>query len=375
MDLRGYEQRKFELSEILQSAAALTSDLQTQDLQDRFRDLLIRLAEDRFNLVLAGRFNRGKSSSMNALLGMDRLPTRLMPLTSVVTTVTYGSSEQVTLRYRERRLDNLIRLKDLPHYETEQGNPGNKLGIATATIELPAEILRRGFYFVDTPGLGSVIVENTHTTRAFLPEADALLLVTSFESPLSEDELDFFTAASHARLPAFVVINKHDLVTQVERDQVIAFIQLHLSKFQSPTRPEILSVSARDGLEAKLARDETLLRASGLPVLEDRLIRFLLKQKRTVFLSRMCNRVDELIRQLPETEQATSLRRRLGALLASLQVSGDPGDAGLADYDFAPTFNRHLLKSCQICSAVEDETWDFLARYQFELSFGLQYWL
>jgi hypothetical protein len=55
-----------------------------------------------------------------------------------------------------------------------------------AEIQLPAEILRRGFYFVDTPGLGSVIVENTLTTETFLPEADAFVLVTSYESPLSE---------------------------------------------------------------------------------------------------------------------------------------------------------------------------------------------
>ena len=62
-------------------------------------------------------------------------------------------------------------------------------------MQLPAEFLRRGFLFVDTPGLGSAIEENTRTTESYLPEADAYLLVTSFDGPLSEEEMRFFREA------------------------------------------------------------------------------------------------------------------------------------------------------------------------------------
>jgi hypothetical protein len=54
-----------------------------------------RLAEDRFTVVVAGRFNRGKSSLMYAVLGMDRLPTGIVPRASVITNVRYGTSERV----------------------------------------------------------------------------------------------------------------------------------------------------------------------------------------------------------------------------------------------------------------------------------------
>jgi predicted GTPase len=63
----------------------------------RRRDLFARLAEDRFNLAVVGRFSRGKSSLMNAILGSERLRTGVVPLTSVITTVTYGSQERMTL--------------------------------------------------------------------------------------------------------------------------------------------------------------------------------------------------------------------------------------------------------------------------------------
>jgi hypothetical protein len=68
MDLREYEQIKFDLAEILRSLQPyLRRD--HRDYEERLRGLFSRLAEDRFNLVVAGRFSRGKTSLMNAVLG------------------------------------------------------------------------------------------------------------------------------------------------------------------------------------------------------------------------------------------------------------------------------------------------------------------
>ena len=72
-------------------------------------------------------------------------------------------------------------------------------------MQLPAEFPRRGFHFVDTPGPGSAVEENIRTTESFLPEADAFLLVTSYESPLSDEEMRFFRAAASSPRRIFVV--------------------------------------------------------------------------------------------------------------------------------------------------------------------------
>ena len=143
--------------------------------RDEVRALFTRLAEDRFNLVVVGRFSRGKTTLMNAMLGTGRLPTGIMPVTSVITTVSYGTEERVVLHYQHTNLFLEYPVSELAEHITEQGNPGNVQRIHTAEVQLPAELLRRGFYFIDTPGLGSSILENTETTEAFLPEADALV--------------------------------------------------------------------------------------------------------------------------------------------------------------------------------------------------------
>jgi Dynamin family len=122
MDLREYEQNKFAIAEVLRSAAKDVPDHWT-DLRRRVQSLLARLAEDRFNLVVVGRFSRGKTSVMNAIMRTDRLPTGITPLTSVITSVTYGSKERVVLNYAERILTNEVPIEDLPKYITQQGNP------------------------------------------------------------------------------------------------------------------------------------------------------------------------------------------------------------------------------------------------------------
>lgn len=367
MDLRGYESAKFEVSELLQRVVTHKLTEGSRSLHDRLQDLFARLAEDRFNLVVAGRFNRGKSSLMNAILGLDRLPTGIVPLTSVITTVSYGTTEKVTIKYQQHRLDSEISLRQLAEYVTQDGNPGNNRGIATANIELPADILRRGFYFIDTPGLGSVIAANTATTNAFLPEADALLLVTSFESPLTEEELVFVTRAARGDLPVFIVLNKQDLATLPEREQAAAFVRGHLEGFEGRPPVGVFSVSARDALAAKLSNDSELLAASGLPPLEDELVRFLLEKKHTVFLSRMCMRVEELVDDLPTFEWSASLRQQAHALAVKFGgiISVDPRPQGDAA---AGHFNSAQLRSCEICAAVDERSWDFLTRFQYELA-------
>lgn len=368
MDLREYEQAKFGLAEILRSAAPLAGADRDGGQKDRFQDLFARLAEDRFNLVFIGRFNRGKSSLMNAMLGTGRLPTGIVPLTSVITTVRYGTHEKVTLAYRGRHLDIEIAMEDLARYVTQQGNPANALGIAAANVELPAQILRRGFYFVDTPGLSSAIAENTLTTETFLPEADALVLVTSYESPLSEEEIRLCRAAADTGLRVFVVINKQDIVSDDERREVGDFVRGQLLARFGDAVPQVFSVSARDGLAAKLAHDPFLLASSGMPEFEAHLTNFLLEHKQSRFLARMCGRIRDLLELHAHSQGIADLLGRVDTLVRRFDRRSDSAPCADPPLEAEETaFTLQQLRSCEICAKVDDATWEFLRRYQYDL--------
>jgi GTP-binding protein EngB required for normal cell division len=363
LNLSDYERAKFELAAILRSAKVR---LRSEDTKrpEPFIDLFARLAEDRFNLVVAGRFSRGKSSLMNALLDTERLPMGIVPITSVITTVSYGTRERALIDFEGSHFPLEVKLDALSSYVTQQANPGNERLIDLARVELPAELLRRGFHFVDTPGLGSSVFANTQTTERFLPQADALMLVTSFDSALTQDELQAIRRIAPSPARVFLVVNKADLVTASERAEALAHVVEHARGIFGEQVPMIYAVSAREGLEAIRHGDAARYAESGLGQLKADLTQFLLTQKRALFLSGMCKRVGDALSEVPDSAEDT---RRLRALEHSLAQDGVEAPLPQRPAEALPSHGTGRFTSCAVCETLDQGLYDFLCHYQFEL--------
>lgn len=377
MDLKQYEERKFLLAEIIRSVQAI--DTKDDALRSDCRDILSRLAEDQFNLMVVGRFSRGKSTLMNATLGGNYLPTGIVPLTSVITTVRYGSRPQVVLHFKNSGLNHEVPLQQLAEYVTQKGNPGNTKRIAWAEIQLPVEVLRRGFFFVDTPGLGSPIIENTLTTERFLPQADAFILVTSYESPLSEEEDRILARIRNSGKKLYVVLNKQDTVSPQEREDAREFVAARLGQILSGDFGELYSLSARQGLAAKLSGNRAQLEESGLQAFETELLRFLTEERAQSFLLSMYDRTTSLLiehsrsyesedQQKPWSEVVERLRtiRQEVTGVAEIKEAAVVVDSSPDTTSFALAIDRKT--GCHICGAILDAIFRFLSKYQYELT-------
>lgn len=340
MDLRDYDRAKFALAEILRAAARRSGEM---NQSPSFRDLLFRLAEDRFNLFVVGRFNRGKTSLMNALLGTSVLPVGVLPLTSVVTTVSYGSDVLATIEFKNRSVPDRVPLDRLTKYITEEGNPANVQAVSTARIQLPAALLRHGFHFIDTPGTGSAIVASTQTTLESLPDADVMLLVTSFDSPLSEDEMRLIELGRRYRRRMFVAVNKSDLIDAAERVSILDYVASRLREAGIPDA-RIFPVSAQS--------------AAGTGRLTHELIRFLIEEKQRDFLRVMCERVRDLLDTLPGTDVE---HRNLASLANAL------GHYHAEEESHWSLEEGRRFFSCTICAHATQAVVSFLSSYQSQL--------
>jgi small GTP-binding protein len=377
MDLKQYEQKKFALAEIIRSAQAV--DTKDGDLLSAARDLHARLAEDRFNLLVVGRFSRGKSTLMNAILGGDYLPTGIVPLTSVITTVRYGSRKQVVLNFTNSGLSREVPLSQLAEYVTQKGNPGNVKNVAYAEIQFPIELLRRGLFFVDSPGLGSPIIENTQTTERFLPHADAFVLVTSFESPLSEEEDRILHRVRSANKKVYVVINKQDTIGAQDRSEAIQFVGERLERFNFAEKPHIFSISARQALEAKQSQNASQLEESGIQPFETELMRFLIEERAQSFLVNMYERTMNLLIERSRSQDHTELEGAYNALIRTLRdrresILGTPdqpqGQIVVEESIGAGSYPLQVdpKAGCRVCGAILEGVFRFLSKYQYELS-------
>ena len=114
------------------------------EFRPRINLLASRLEDDGFEVALFGRVSSGKSSLLNALLGIAVLPVGINPITAVPTKLRYGPELKAAVAYGDGH-SNLIGMEELATLVTEQGNPGNLQNIVRALVEVPSPGLNREF--------------------------------------------------------------------------------------------------------------------------------------------------------------------------------------------------------------------------------------
>ncbi|MFD2474821.1 dynamin family protein [Amycolatopsis silviterrae] len=209
--LRDYQSLRLELADLLRAALHLARARGDQERESRARALLARLAEDEFRLAVVGRYSQVKTTLMNALLGDQYLPTGTQPTTSVLTSVRYGTRPLARVRRRGAVLPIEVPLADVGQFVRQDSAERAESQVESVDIEVPAELLRLGCAFVDTPGLGSSLGLNTMTTQRFLPDADALVFVTASDASLAAFGTEFLAGTD---VPLFVAVTKRDLVSE-----------------------------------------------------------------------------------------------------------------------------------------------------------------
>ena len=211
-------------------AAVLERARAPDDTRRRLQDLA-RSLDELFLLVVAGEFNAGKSTVVNALFGRRVMEEGPVPTTDKITVLRHGGAEASYRRgefVTERHLDHPL-LESLA--------------------------------LVDTPGTNSIVREHQALTEDFVPRADLVLFVTSYDRPLSESErtfLEYIRGAWGKRL--VVVVNKADLAeTEAALDQVLGHVRDGLARIFAEAgiaggaRPPLLfPVAGRLALAAKL---------------------------------------------------------------------------------------------------------------------------
>jgi small GTP-binding protein len=245
-DLRAREQ---ELLDRLASALErFGSDVESDDLR-RFREARDQLA-GLFLLVVAGEFNSGKSSFINALLGERVLPEGVTPTTDRINRLRYGAeaSEQLVEAF----------LLDRTH---------------------PADVLRE-ITVVDTPGTNAIIRRHEELTRDFIPRADLVFFVTSADRPFTESERAFLEQIREWGKKIVLVVNKIDILSSPEeRSQVIEFVRQHVTALLGEA-PRLFAVSARDAQAARSDGSVERWAASGFDAVDTYLARTLDQEER-----------------------------------------------------------------------------------------------
>lgn len=181
------------------------------------------------DLGVIGRFKAGKSSLLNSLAGADVLPVGVTPVTAVITYLRFAEAGRVLVRFQDGR-ELEIAPREMPDYICATRNPENVKRAASVEITIPSARELSGLRFVDTPGLGSSLKDNTRTSAAWMPRAEASLVAVSVESPLSEQDISLLRQLVSFTPNITVVLTKADIVSSEQLQEVVAFVTTQLRK-------------------------------------------------------------------------------------------------------------------------------------------------
>lgn len=159
-----------------------------------------------------------------------------------------------------------------------------------AVLNMPHPLLEQGLIILDTPGLNAIGAE-PELTVSLIPQAHAVVFILGADTGVTRSDLSIWREHLITEGPAgetrIVVLNKIDtmwdtLSTPAQIDAQIERQRRGAAELLGVPLPQVLPVSAQKGLQAKIRRDDPLLRASRLPGLEAVLGEGLLGKRETM---------------------------------------------------------------------------------------------
>lgn len=222
----------------LQRLIQIAQDLGLSDKVKELNFYAERLASPEKDLILplVGEFSSGKTTLINSLLDNPNLETASRATTASIFEVRFGAEEcaavivgengesQFIENVGEIKNDSLQKVDVVKVYDTSK-----KIGSSTV--------------LVDTPGLSSNDPAHKIALSSYLPNADAILLLTDVNQQITRSLIDFMVASKLANKPIYAIITKCDTKTPEEVTQA----KNHIQRTIEVPFARIITISAATG--------------------------------------------------------------------------------------------------------------------------------
>ena len=332
-----YKRLEFELYEQLLIAKDLLEPLHgSGPITARLDEELERIKTKKYHVAVVGEFRRGKSSLINALLGLPVLPADATPTTATVNRITYGAEPCVTIHYKDGSQKQLESLEELPNYVTRLSAEREAVAktVREAVVEYPIVICQNHVDIIDTPGL-SDDEEMTRVTIGLLQNIDAAIVAVSALAPFAESERNFVTEliANPGITHILFVVTFIDQIDPDEYDRLFTGIknrvrQMVLAEVEERCgqeqwilekahrildEPSVFGVSARKALQAFVKNDRQMLEESRFPEFKQALYAILTARQSVNMAEKAAHALQEAIawEQKQSEEQLQAARQQL----------------------------------------------------------------
>lgn len=226
-----------ELERKIQRLKELCDEAGRKDLLHQLSNLEQHLSSSRFTVAVVGEFNRGKSTLVNRLIGLDIIPTSDIPTTSVPIRVVGSKQEGLLAKPGGNRKLPLAEKSWDMLLPQDASQPGEVILYRNCPL-----LMEYDLEIIDTPGVNSQIKGDLTMAEWALGNCDCAILPIAAVTPLSQSEKMFLEERLlMKKIPRIMVIlTKLDLVEEKYRMSVIQSVQNKLHSI-NPDIPLYLS--------------------------------------------------------------------------------------------------------------------------------------
>lgn len=333
------------------------NDLASDDVIYRLKRGMDSLKDDQLTIAFVGEYSRGKTELINALIfsqyGQRMLPSQAGRTTMCPTELFYDHDERrcylkllpIETRLNSRSIAELKTDPDAWHEVAIDSSDPEQLSASlmqvastrTATvseardlgfeedmleqdehdpskvivpvwrhalISLDNPLLKKGLNILDTPGLNALGSE-PELTISMIPKAQAVIFLLSADTGVTASDMEIWnqyiaTEDADHRAGRFAVLNKIDVLwddLQGEKYTAssIERVRKDTAKRLGMTPEDVIPLSAKQALIARVRQDELLLKKSAMAKLEKLISQRILAQKESLLFEALVSDVSGML--------------------------------------------------------------------------------
>jgi len=176
--------------------------------------------EKKINVGVIGVTSSGKSTLINAILGMDILSSAVVPSSGLPVKCTYGEERKAIISFLDGSQKELtgrdFSLQNIKKYSDERDNKENTKGVMEIELQTPDFELGEDVFLIDSPGLDAFGLEAHEkiTLETIVPSLDICMYVTTTRTNSDDNTLLVLNTIAGDERPIIVVQNKLDAVNE-----------------------------------------------------------------------------------------------------------------------------------------------------------------
>ena len=198
----------------------IVQDLSLNDKLEELNFYANRLSAPDKDLILplVGEFSSGKTTLINALLDNPNLETASKATTASIFEIHFGSDKCYAEIFNEDGSVDLI--DNVANIKNDVLNKVELVKVHDTSTKVGSSTI-----LVDTPGLSSNNPAHRIALSSYLPNADAIFLLTDINQQLTRSILDFLRSSKIANKPIYLIITKCDTKTPNEIEAAKSYIK------------------------------------------------------------------------------------------------------------------------------------------------------